>query len=74
MKKPFRVERTRLCPFCGKPVKEAAGRASLTLKRATDCFVYWKIHEQCLIERITAEAAERLAPIGGSDPSPSVVE
>jgi hypothetical protein len=60
MNKSIRAERTVLCPFCGKPVEEAAGRASLTLKRSIDCLVHWKIHEQCFLDRVTAEAAERL--------------
>lgn len=60
MKPTFRVERTALCPFCGQPVERATGDVFLTLKRANDCLVYWKIHEKCFIERITANAAEQL--------------
>ena len=60
MNKPLRVERTLLCPFCGQPVEPAEGRVSLTLKRANDCLVHWKIHEQCFVDRITTAAAERL--------------
>lgn len=60
MNPSFRVERIVLCPFCGKPVEEAGGRAALTLKRGDGCLVHWKIHEQCFVERITATAAERL--------------
>lgn len=56
----FRVERILLCPFCGEPVAGPADRASLTLKRANDCLVHWKIHGRCFVERIAAAAAERL--------------
>jgi len=34
--------------------------ASLTLKRVDGCLVHWKIHEPCVLERITAVVAERL--------------
>ena len=60
MDKPTRVERTVLCPFCGEPVEPLGARVSLTLKRADDCLVHWKIHEQCFLDRVTAAAAERL--------------
>ena len=54
-----RVQHVVECPFCGEAIDATAARVSLTLKRANDCFVYWKIHEQCLIDRITERAKER---------------
>lgn len=58
MNTSFPVECLVLCPFCGEPVEGLADRASLTLKRANDCLVHWKIHERCFVARITAAAAE----------------
>lgn len=60
MTQSLRVERTVLCPFCGQPVDATGPRVSLTLKRANDCLVHWKIHEQCFVDRITPDAAERM--------------
>lgn len=60
MDTPLRVERIALCPFCGQPVEPLGPRVSLTLKRANDCLVHWRIHEQCFVDRITPDAAERM--------------
>jgi hypothetical protein len=60
MTQPPRIQHVVLCPFCGKTIEPLGPRVSLTLKRANDCLVHWKIHEQCFVDRITPAAAKRL--------------